>query len=462
VPGISSSSLRAFGGRYLIALVVALSFTATGVAAVNREINSRVAAIKRVPVKVADEPPGGANYLMIGSDTRALGDASDPSGFGDDTGVNSDTMMVAHIEPGAKRAVVVSFPRDLKVEVPNSGGQTAKINSFFGTGGPQAVIDMLLWNFQIPIHHYVEVDFQTFRQVVSAIGSVNTYFPYPARDQYTGLSVPAAGCVAINGAQALEYVRSRYLEYEIDGRWQYVGQDAPDIHRIERQQQFIRTLLGVAINRSLGNPFIALDVADNALQYMKLDNGVGRAQVNELIKAFRTVDVNDPNSVKFETVPAVDDGSRSTLKLADGAEDVINSLLTFGNVAPPPTTVTPAQVKVKVTHLVGSDGAQAAGLTQQLAEQGFVTSAGTYNVKDKPTITLIRYPLNMVNEANLLSTYFPDAGFFPDPSISGHLELVIGSAPITLVVPTTSSTAPVTAAPSTEATTTTLPPPTCG
>ena len=84
------------------------------------------------------------------------------------------------------------------------------------------------------------------------------------------------------------------MEQEIDGQWQYVGQDAPDIHRIERQQDFIRKLLGVAISRSLGNPFIALSIANDALKYMKLDEGVQRDQVNELIKAFRTVDVNDP------------------------------------------------------------------------------------------------------------------------------------------------------------------------
>ncbi len=448
MPGISSSSLRAFGGRYLIALFVALVLTATGVAAVNREIDTRVAAIKRVPVVVAAEPPGGANYLMIGSDTRALGDASDP-GFGDDTGVNSDTLMVAHIEPGAKRAVVVSFPRDLKVEVPNSGGRTAKINSFYGSGttpteSAQAVVDMLWWNFQIPINHYVEVDFQTFRQVVSAIGSVNTYFPYPARDDKTGLYVPNPGCVAINGAQALEYVRSRYLEYQIDGQWQLVGQDAPDIHRIERQQQFIRTLLGVAISKSLGNPFVALDIADNALQYMKLDNGVGRDQVDALIKAFRTVDVNDPNSVRFETIPAVDDGSRSTLKLADGAEDMINTLRTFGDAAPPPVTVVPSQVKVKVIEAFKLDRAQ--GVQEELKAQGFVTK-GASNAAKETLLSEIRYPPSQLAAAKLLLTYVPDAGLFPDPALTDHLVLVLGAGFTSLTVPTTTAPVPVTSTP---------------
>ena len=84
-------------------------------------------------------------------------------------------MMVAHIEPGAQSAQVVSFPRDLKVEIPNSGGQTAKINSFYGSGGPDAVVEMLKWNFDIDVHHYVEVDFNTFREVVNAIRDNKPY-----------------------------------------------------------------------------------------------------------------------------------------------------------------------------------------------------------------------------------------------------------------------------------------------
>ena len=53
-----------------------------------------------------------------------------------------------------------------------------------------------------------EVDFAGFRDIVNAIGSVPIYFPAPARDKETGLSIPTAGCVNLTGDQALAYVRS--------------------------------------------------------------------------------------------------------------------------------------------------------------------------------------------------------------------------------------------------------------
>ena len=62
--------MRAFAWRYLIALVLAVVLTGTAVATVDREINERVADIKRVALAVAEPPPQGANYLIIGSDTR--------------------------------------------------------------------------------------------------------------------------------------------------------------------------------------------------------------------------------------------------------------------------------------------------------------------------------------------------------------------------------------------------------
>ena len=451
----SPPAWRAFAQRYVIALVVAIVFTATGVAAVNREIDSRVENIARVEVTVAAAPPEGANYLLIGSDTRAgeiCENPIDAQAFCDETtggGQNSDTLMVAHVEPGAQSAQVVSFPRDLKVEIPGTGGQTAKINSFFGAGGAQSVIDMLKFNFDLDIHHYVEVDFNTFREVVNAIGTVNVWFDQPTRDEYTGLDEPQ-GCQALDGDEALHYVRSRYMEQLVDGRWDYIGQDAPDLHRIERQQDFIRKLLGVAISRSLGNPFLAVEIADDALQYTKLDEGVQRDQVNELIKAFRSVDVNDPSAVRFQTIPTnVDPANpQSTLVLGDGAQAMLDELRTFGQKKPPPSSVVPSQVKVRVIDgfLKTDAETRAPALAAELVKMGFVASAKKDSRTDQ-FLSEVRYGPSQLAAAKLLASYVPDASLLLDPTMGDHVELVVGITFPGLVVPATAESPVATEAP---------------
>ena len=82
-----------------------------------------------------------------------------------------------------------------------------------------------------------------------------------------------------------------------------------DLDRIPRQQDFIRKLAGVAIAKSLSDPFLAIQIADNVLGDIKADQALTRDDVNALIRAFKTVDVNDQNSVRFETLPTVPDPS---------------------------------------------------------------------------------------------------------------------------------------------------------
>ena len=459
----SRSGWRAFFGRYLISLGVATALVVSGVALVNRGINERVQKIPRINLSLASSPPEGANYLIIGSDTRKFaGETGNVEGFGDPEndpnvqGQRSDTLMVAHVEPNAQRTFVVSFPRDLWVTIPDHEGMY-KINAAYELGGPQLVINTLQLNFDIPIQHYLEVDFKTFQSIVDAIGNVRVSFPYPARDQNTGLNAIVAGCYPLDGAAALSYVRSRYLEYYIDGEWQYVGQDAPDLHRIERQQAFIRKLTGLAIEKSLGDPLLAIDISDRVLQYLKADSQLSRDNVNELIRAFRTVNVNDQNTLQFETVPVVaataDDG-QSILNLGDGADAVFQELRTFGDNTPRPPTVVPGQVTVQVSDGSGKGLAFATATATALSGQGFhATSAKSTT----PAIATseIRYAPDQVEEAKALLTYVPDAKFVPDSTATGHVILVLGTTfPGSITVPPTTTTVPGT--PST--TTTTVPP----
>ena len=207
------SPLRAFVGRYAIAFGVAAIFMGGAIFTVNYVIDEKLDAVDRVDVTVAEAPPEGANYLLIGSDTREfVRNEAEEEAFGttsDAGGQRSDTMMVLHVEPDAQRTLAVSFPRDLWVEVPGVGG--SRINAAFNEGGPDAIIRTLTENFGIEINHYLEVDFKTFKGVVNAIGNVPVYFPYAAKDEKTGLYVTLPGCPRLDGAAALSYVRSRGL-----------------------------------------------------------------------------------------------------------------------------------------------------------------------------------------------------------------------------------------------------------
>ena len=217
MPRRRPSPLRAFGGRFVIALGAAAVVMVGAVIGVNYVIDQKLDKIPRVNVTTAPELPGGANYLLIGSDSRSfVKDSQQKKTFGDpsvEQGSRSDTMMVIHVEPANKRTLIVSFPRDLWVDVPGIG--KSKINSAFNGvgGGADRLIKTLENNFSIPINHYLEVDFQSFQGIVDAIGTVPVYIPEPAIDEFTGFVAINAGCYHLGGYDALQWVRTRHIKF---------------------------------------------------------------------------------------------------------------------------------------------------------------------------------------------------------------------------------------------------------
>src|SRR5262245_23233704 len=464
---LTPGAVHAFGGRFLIALVVSTLVATAAVVVVNNEIDSQLSKIRRIHLIVAEPPPAGENFLIIGSDSRQFVDTpEDIAAFGKETGKNSDTLMVAHVEPGAQRTLVVSFPRDLMVDVPGLPGKN-RINAAYGTGGPQAVIDLLHENFDIDIHHYVEVDFKSFQDIVDAIGAVKVFVPGHVRDVETGLDISGGpGCYSLDGGRALQYVRSRTMQIadpngpivdpDTGEHWRLLDVRA-DLDRIPRQQAFIRKLAAVAIDRSLSDPFTALMIADNVLGDVKADQTLSRGDVNSLIDAFRTVDVNDSSAIQFETIPTAPDPSnpRATLVLGDGAQAMIDRLRTFGDNTPPAPSILPAQVKVEVRDSTGKGIAQ--DTLTKLVQLGF-QSGGYRDVAKGAILSEIHYSPDHIAAARAVLPYVNDATLVKDAGVRDGVVVVLGAffAGIT-VAPTATTLPPVPVQPAPEAADTTAP-----
>jgi LCP family protein required for cell wall assembly len=262
--------------------------------------------------------------------------------------------MVIHVDPNKHRAIVVSFPRDLWVEIPGvaidenhcariEGGKCmSKINSAF-SNGPDVVIATLSQNYGIPINHYIEVNFKTFEGIVDAIGDVPIYFPYPTRDDDTGLFAPIPGCHELDGKAALAYARARHIEYYSfsDVGW-YEADATADIARIKRQQDFMRRLASLAVSKSASNPLIAIDVVDQVVDNLKVDDNLEKEDLYALVEVFGDVDPNDANSVKFLTLPARNGsaGTLSVLYVDDAAAAAVLETLRLGEDATGAATTT--------------------------------------------------------------------------------------------------------------------------
>jgi LCP family protein required for cell wall assembly len=249
-----------------------------------RQISSvHVAGLGKAP------SDGSVNLLVVGSDTRqGLRDG----GFGDAAGQRSDVIILVHLVPAARHAAVLSIPRDLYVPVAGTGG-SAKINSAFNHG-PGQLVQTIQESLKLPIHHYLLVNFDGFREVVDALGGVSMYFPRPVRDDNdgrneSGLDVGSVGCRRLDGDQALALARSRYFQYQDKaGRWH--ADPGTDLGRIRRQQTMLRALAANATGRNLANPLRANALVGSVVHSLTKDDRLTIRRAVTLARQFRAFD----------------------------------------------------------------------------------------------------------------------------------------------------------------------------
>ena len=205
------------------------------------------------------------NLLVMGLDRR-------PS-EGDYSG-RTDSLLVASIDPVTKTTSMLSFPRDLWIDIHTPDGKVYqdRINASFAAGvnngksaeaGAEQVKRDLRENFGIEITHWVVMDFHAVQQLIDAVGGIDLDIPYElsvgnwfySDDDIHGryVSFPA-GVRHLDGYNAVAFGRNR---------------DPDDFARVKRQQLVITTALSKVFSLGLlNNP---VDLYDSYSNLIKTD-----------------------------------------------------------------------------------------------------------------------------------------------------------------------------------------------
>lgn len=270
----------------LLALVVAIILVVAGAAAYYLgNVNSALDKLHRdasllpsssssasAATTTADHDP--ITFVIMGSDSRTTS-ASDG---------RSDVLMVAYLTGDRKHLYLISFPRDMWVNVPGHG--MAKINAAYFYGGPALTVQTVESITNVTMNHVVVMDFEGFIDLTNSLGGVSVYNDYAGT--WMGYTFPQ-GQITVKGEQALAFVRERY--------------DLPhgDLDRAKRQREVITAIMGeVASKDTLTDPKKFSTVVQQVAGDMTVDSTLTS---DELWNIAKTLQFTGSDGVRQLQVP---------------------------------------------------------------------------------------------------------------------------------------------------------------
>ncbi len=161
-----------------------------------------------LPTPTGSRPLGQKLILLLGSDYRP------------NSGYRTDVIVLVAINPYDGTVKMLSFPRDLYIEIPYYGYE--RINVVQQLGGFQLTADTFEYNFGIRPDYYIMTNFQGFTYIVDTLGGITVNVRQQVSDH---CKLPIAvnntctfdpGQYTMDGQTALWYVRSRYTSSDFD------------------------------------------------------------------------------------------------------------------------------------------------------------------------------------------------------------------------------------------------------
>lgn len=233
------------------------------------------------------------NIMIFGSDVR-------PGVKGNG---NADTMLMISIDNRRKKLKVISFMRDMFLEIP--GHEKAKLNAAYSWGGPDLSVDAIEKNLGVDIDRYVVLYFDTFPEIVDALGGIDVDLTKEEASYLRELcnvsQAKGAGTCHLDGQDALEYVRMRHVG----------GGD--DFARTRRQRYFITQL----VNKFKSTSDVST-IASLATKFLPaITTNISVDEMTGLTK----------NSIKYMNYPLVEYRLPTSDNVADGTDKKWGAIL---------------------------------------------------------------------------------------------------------------------------------------
>lgn len=244
--------------------------------------------------------PGYVKTVML------LGSDYQPS-----IGFRTDVMLLVAMNTKTSEFHLLSFPRDLWVNIPGVGPQ--RLNTALPFGGTELLSDTLALNFGFRPDNFAMVDFDGFKNIIDVMGGIDVDVEKYMEDECwlndTGWCVIQPGRQYMTAGDAFWYVRAR--------------KNTSDFDRNRRQQEVIKAMVSKALRPTeLPNlPRVFNAISNTVETNLKLSDMF--LYVVPLSKFFDGPDITSYQITPNEAVPGMTDGGASVLYPDVGAIQAI-------------------------------------------------------------------------------------------------------------------------------------------
>ncbi|MEA2086531.1 MAG: LCP family protein [Candidatus Caldatribacteriota bacterium] len=310
----------------------------------------------------------------------------------------ADTIVLLSVSPKTKDVLILSIPRDTRVEIPGRGMD--KINHAYAFGGQKLISKTVSSFLGVPIHFYAVADFNGFVNIIDELGGVEIDVEKEMHyvDKAGGVEINLyPGKQILDGEKSLQYIRFRHDK---------LG----DLGRIKRQQK-----LALAVIKKMMN-FDSITKIPQISEGMKgyVETNIEAQDAIALANLFRGV---DQEKFKVETIQSKPVYIEGVSYLEPDIEEVrqrVKSLIYGKN----------SGVKVEVLN-----GNAMSGIAHKIAKdlelQGFeIVNVGNADHFDYEKTKIIVY-LKEVNLDNQFKKLFKDFEIVKKYQDQTNLDLVI-------------------------------------
>jgi polyisoprenyl-teichoic acid--peptidoglycan teichoic acid transferase len=181
--------------------------TVSGKMAAPADAGDPVAQAEKIAGKTRAK--GRTDIILLGSDLREESGA-----------YRTDVIMLVSVDLETNQVSVVSFPRDLFIDVP--GRDPMKINTIMGAGGFKSLRAAFEKNFDIKPRYYVMTNFQGIVNIVDSLDGIDVDVAETMTDRcdlpqaVNGDCTVEPGSVQMDGLTALWYTRARESTSDYD------------------------------------------------------------------------------------------------------------------------------------------------------------------------------------------------------------------------------------------------------